>query len=121
MNNAPQPKEKGIMLNFRNIALIVGVLITIVFLYLVDPEVGLLKNLSAGSMVVYYLVLLSRATLVVALVHIFRKILFPYPEADFRVMLANALASPEGAGLASIAIAIMVLAISATVIAVLIA
>ena len=118
MNNSVV-STKGITFKFRNIALMVGVLFTIIFLYLVDPQVGLFKGASSGSLLLYYLVLLSRITLLAALTHIFRKILFPYVEADYRELLARARESSEGAGLAAISISMMMICITAMTIAVL--
>jgi hypothetical protein len=69
-------------------------------LYLMDPDEGL-------SLAVW-LASFSKAFLITACVHLIRKLFFDYPEADMRSLFARARSTPEGSGLALIALAIIV-------------
>lgn len=69
-------------------------------LYALDPDQGL-------SLVVW-LASFSKAFLITACVHLIRKMFFDYPEADMRSLFTRARATPEGSGLALIALAIIV-------------
>lgn len=74
----------------------------ITLLYAMDPDGGL-------SLAVW-LASFSKAFLVTACVHAIRKLFFDYPEADMRGLFNRARMTPEGSGLALVALAIIIAA-----------
>lgn len=87
------------MMRFRYIFLIGGSALVLAALYLTDPD----KGITTGML------LLSLVTplLAVGFVHLARKALHDYPEADARRLFKKAGEDPIGAGLALIALAIV--------------
>lgn len=77
-------------------------IIVLTVLYLMDPDQGL-------SLAVW-LASFSKAFLVTACAHLIRKAFFDYPEADMQSLFIRARATPEGSGLALIALAIIIAA-----------
>lgn len=76
--------------------------IVLLVLLAMDPDSGL-------SLAVW-LANFGKAFLVTACVHLIRKMFFDYPEADMQSLFSRARATPEGSGLALIALAIIVAA-----------
>jgi hypothetical protein len=72
-------------------------------LFSMDPDHGL-------SLAVW-LASFSRAFLIVAGAHLIRKLFFDYPEADMQGLFSRARSTPEGSGLALIALAIFLAAV----------
>lgn len=88
------------MFRFRNLFLFVGSLAVLAALFGTDPDGGL----STGMLVLGLLV----CVLAVAFAHVSRKALTDYPEADMRTLFKKASESPTGAGLALIALSILI-------------
>jgi len=88
---------------FRYRFIVGGTVVVIAALLLTDPD----RGLSTGVL------LLSLATglIAVLLAHLARKALHDYPEADMRTLFAKAGQSPVGAGLALVALSIVVSAL----------
>jgi hypothetical protein len=87
-------------IRLRHIVLTLGSIAVLGALYLTDPDNGL----STGMLVLGLLV----CVLALALSHLARKALFDYPEADMRRLFAKAGEDPVGAGLALIALSIVI-------------
>jgi hypothetical protein len=90
-------------LRVRTIYLVLGCISVLVGLFFTDPDGGTSTGL--------YLLGLSVSILAVALMHISRKALFDYPEADMQKLLAKAVEGSTGAGLALVAMAIVMAAL----------
>lgn len=91
------------MFRFRNICLAFGSLLVLAALLYTDPDGGL----STGMLVLGLLV----CVLAVAFAHISRKALTDYPEADMRALFRKAGEGSTGAGLALVALAIIIAAL----------
>jgi hypothetical protein len=91
------------MFRFRNLYLILGSALVLGALFYTDPDGGL----STGMLVLGLLV----CVLAVAFAHISRKALTDYPEADMQKLFARASESPTGAGLALVALSILMAAL----------
>lgn len=87
-------------IRFRYIALVGGTAAVIAALFLTDPDEGSLST---------KLLLLAAVSPIVAvlLAHVFRRALHDYPEADMQRLFRKAAESPVGAGLALIALSIV--------------
>lgn len=86
-------------MRFRHLFLIGGSALVLAALYLTDPDQGITTGMLLLSLVT--------PLLAVAFVHLARKALHDYPEADARGLFAKAGENPVGAGLALIALAIV--------------
>jgi len=91
-----------------------GILVTLLWL-LTDPDTGIIENLPIGASTIATLIILLKTVLYVALLHLSRRALIDY--IDFKIYFLKALESPEGAGYATIAISIIMVAISITMLA----
>lgn len=100
-------------MRFRNVFLGIGSLLTVFVLLLSDPDGGLVQNLPYGSGTVSLLISLVISILYIGLLHLARKGLFDY--IDLSVYFKKALEQPVGAGLALVAIAISMLAVSVVI------
>lgn len=92
-------KPKGIF-RMRNIFIWPLTLLLIGMLWLTDPDNG-------ASMFIYLIKLTTGFFFAVTLAHLGRRIMFDYPEADARSTFDKARETPTGAGLLSVAIAII--------------
>jgi hypothetical protein len=86
-------------MRFRHLFLIGGSAIVLAALYLTDPDRGITTGMLVLSLVT--------PLLAVGFVHLARKALHDYPEADARTLFRKAGEHPIGAGLALIALAIV--------------
>lgn len=86
-------------LRFRNLFIILGTLLVLIGLFLTDVDNGVQTVLMIGG--------LASGLLALLFAHLSRKALFDYPEADMRKLFRTAGKEPTGAGLALIAIAIV--------------
>lgn len=102
----------------RTILLLLGFVLVPFTFWLTDPDTGLVSNLGSFAGVVNYLVYVSPIFLFIGMWFIARKLLFDYPEADFRLLLKRANDSATGAGLALVSIAIMMLGVAVIIYAV---
>jgi hypothetical protein len=85
---------------FRHTWMIGGSIAVLLLLYFTDPDDGLSTGMLLLSLVVPIIAILFS--------HWGRKAFFDYPEADMRLLFAEARKTPTGAGLALIAIAIVI-------------
>lgn len=103
-------------MRFRNVFLAMGSLLTVLVLFLSDPDGGFVQNLPFGSGTVTTLITLLSSVLYVGFLHFSRKALLDY--IDLEEYFKKALLTPEGAGKALIAVSIMMLSVALVVIAV---
>lgn len=102
-------------MKFRNVFLGIGSILTILVLFLSDPDGGLVQNLPFGSGTVSLLIMLVISILYIGLLHLARKALFDY--INLEVYFKKALLTPEGSGMALISIAIAMVAIAVVILA----
>lgn len=102
-------------MRFRNVFLLIGSLLTIVVLFMSDPDSGLVQNLPFGGGTVALLIVLVTSILYVGMLHLSRRALMDY--IDLEVYFKKALMSPEGAGLAIIGVGLMMVAIALVILA----
>lgn len=86
-------------MRFRTIFTVGGSIAVVATLYLTDPD----KGVGTGMI----LLGLVSPIIAVAFAHLARKALFDYPEADMQRLFREALGSPTGAGLALVAMALV--------------
>lgn len=89
--------------HYRNWFLFLGVLAAVLASYWSDPDGGLSTALAGVG--------LLQGLVAVAIVHVIRKALTPYDEADWQTLFSRAGQGPTGAGLALVAQAIVVFAL----------
>ena len=99
-------------MRFRNAFVVMGGLFAILLLFLSDPDLGIVQNMAVGAGTVATLIFLFKAILGIGLLHLARKALMDYPEADFRKLGIEALKDPKASAMYAIAIAIYSLAIA---------
>lgn len=87
-------------MRFRHLFLLGGGIIVLAALLFTDPDGGVSTGMLMLKMVIPVLAILFA--------HVARKALFDYDEADFQSLLRKASESPTGAGLALVAIAIVI-------------
>lgn len=102
-------------IRFRNIFLGIGSLLTIALLLLSDPDGGLVSNLPFGGATLSTLIVLVTSILFIGLLHLARKAYVDY--IDLEQFFKKAIGTPEGAGLALIAIGLMMVSIALVIIA----
>jgi hypothetical protein len=102
-------------MRFRNVFLGIGALLVILILMLTDPSTGAVRQLPFGAGALATLVTLFVAILYVGFLHISRKGLLDY--IDVQVFFEKALETPQGAGLALIAVGLYTIAFSIVVFA----
>lgn len=95
---------------FRNMYMIYGSLFVLTMWILTDPDLGLIYNLPIGGSTVAMLMILMKAVLYVALLHLSRKALMDYLNLD--VLFKKAAETPDGAGKAIIGVSIIYVAIA---------
>lgn len=100
-------------MRFRNVFLGLGSILVILVLLLSDPDSGLVQNLPFGASTLSVLIILMTSILYISLLHIARKGLMDY--IDLEVFFKKSILSPEGAGMALIAIGIMMNAIATVI------
>lgn len=98
-------KETGLFWNKRNIYLTVATVVAAVLWMTTDPNDGVVNNLPFGAGLAFVILMLVRVAFLALSAHLIRKILFPYVEADFQLLLRKAKETPEGAGFAALAVA----------------
>lgn len=87
------------LMRFRNLFLMLGSALVLAALFITDPDQGL----NTG----FWTLSLAKGVVAVAFAHFARKALFDYVEADLQDLFAQAKLSPTGAGLALVAVAIV--------------
>jgi hypothetical protein len=99
-----------INMRFRHYYMGLGSLLVMAIWILGDPDLGIVNKLPFGAATLATFMLLLKAVLYVALLHVSRKALMDY--VDLEKVFDKALKSADGAGSAAIAIAITNLAIA---------
>jgi len=94
-------------MRYRDLFMAVGSFVVLAALFVSDPDSGILQNLPFGGSTIAGLLVFSKAILALAFAHYGRKALFDYPEGDFQTTAAKALEGSTGAGLLSVAYAIV--------------
>jgi len=102
-------------MRFRNIYMILGSLLVLSLWLVTDPDIGLIQSLPFGVGMVATLIVLLKSVLYVTILHISRRALLDY--LDLQKLFEKAMERSEGAGSATIAVAIIILAISITIFA----
>ena len=102
-------------MRFRHIFLTLGSVLTLLVLFLSDPDLGFISNLPFGAGTLTILVVLVSSVLYIGLLHLARKALFDY--LDLAEFFRKAIQTPEGSGLALIAVAIAMVAIAIAILA----
>ena len=108
----------SVIIRKRNRNLIMYTAIAVGLWIITDPDLGYFQNMRYGAPLLSMLTAAASVVFFILAFHIVRKVLFDYPEADFRSMLKLARKSSAGAGMAAIAIGLMMLAISIIIAAV---
>lgn len=103
------------MLRFRHAFLGLGGFLTVLVLFLSDPDVGLVQNLPFGAGAFSVLITLVISILYIGVLHLARRALADY--IDLEVYFKKALLTPEGAGLAIIGVALMMVSIGLVILA----
>lgn len=93
------------MIRFRNLFLLLGSAIVLGALVATDPDDGLLTG--------FWVLSIAKGMVAVAFAHLARKALADYPEADMQTLFRRAREHPVGAGLALVALAIVISALLA--------
>ena len=96
----------------RNVYIYIGSLVVLALYVLTDPFFGIIQNLPLGAGTIATVLIILKGLLYVSLLHLTRKFIFDYDEADFSQLNKNAMTTPEGSGLAMIAYGLMVIAFS---------
>lgn len=102
-------------MRFRNVFLLIGGLLTTAVLFLSDPDGGFVQNLPFGAGTITTLIVLVSSILYIGVLHFGRKALLDY--IDLRDYFKKALLTPEGAGLALVAVAGMMISIALVILA----
>lgn len=95
---------------FRNVFIGIGGVLTILLMFLLDPDSRLVENLPLGATTVVQLGLILKIILFVGVLHFSRKALFDY--IDLSAFFERAYQTPEGAGRALMAIALTMVAVA---------
>ena len=102
-------------MRFRHVFIGIGGILTVLLLLMSDPDGGFIHNLSFGGPTLATIIILLSSILYIGLLHVARKGLFDY--IDLEVFFKKALQTPEGAGLALIAVSLAMIAISLAIMA----
>lgn len=102
-------------MRFRHIFLTIGSVLTLLLLFLSDPDGGMVQNLPFGAGTLTVLIVLVSSILYIALLHMARKALMDY--IDLEVFFKTAVRTPEGAGLAIIGVGLVMIAIAIVILA----
>ena len=100
------------MLRFRNLYMYIGTFLVVLLYLATDPDSGFIESLPFGASTLAMLVITLKAIMYVTILHLSRKALFDYPEADFQKLARQAMATSQGAGSFAIAMAVVMLAVS---------
>lgn len=104
----------------RDTYLIYGTLLALALYTVTDPDLGLISNMTYGGETLALVVLTIKAVIYLSLLHWSRKALFDYPCGDFEALGDMSIKTPVSAAIYAVAIAIMSLAISIIISAVII-
>ena len=104
-------------MRFRYVYMILGSILVLGLWMLSDPDAGIIEHLPFGGSTLATLIFLSKAVLYGAMLHITRKGLMDYKEADLQLAMRRALGSPSGAGMVVIGIGLICIAIAILILA----
>ena len=102
-------------MRFRHFYMVLGTILTMLVWLITDPDAGVIQNLPFGTGLIASLAILLKTVVYVGMLHLSRRALIDY--VDLRVYFERALQTAEGAGQATIAIAIIMLSLSITMFA----
>ena len=102
-------------MRFRDLFLGIGSILTLAVLVLSDPDNGLVENLPFGAGTLSILIVLVSSILYIGLLHMARKALMDY--LDMLTYFKKALGTPEGAGLALIAVGLIMISVALVILA----
>lgn len=102
-------------MRFRHIFIGIGSLLTVLILFLSDPDGGFIHNLPFGAGTLATLIILVTSILYIGLLHLARKALIDY--IDLEEYFKKALQTSEGSGLALIGIGLIMISISLVILA----
>jgi len=94
----------------RGFFIYVGLLFTAALWLSTDPDLGLYQDLPFGASLVGLITAVVTSVPYLIMLHIARKALFDYKEADFKLVAKKAIETPTGAGLVIVGVAIAILA-----------
>ena len=94
-------------MKYRDKFMLIATGIVLLALFASDPDIGFLQALPFGGSTLAGLLIFSKAIIALAFAHYGRKVLFDYPEGDFQKAAAKALESSIGAGLLTLAYALV--------------
>lgn len=114
-SQTPQTAVKDGSTKFRYYFIVVGSLLAILALFITDPESRLVTALPFGAAVIPKLIGLTSAIIVIGLLHYARRALLDY--IDLSALFAKAAETPQGAGLAVIAVGLVFVAIAIAILA----
>lgn len=100
---------------FRYYFMGLGSLLAILMLFLIDPESKLVTGLPFGAAVIPKLGGLLATIITLAMLHFGRKSLVDY--LDLSSIFAKAIETPQGAGLAAVAVGLIYVAVAITILA----
>lgn len=113
------PEERPAMIRFRNKFIVVGGLLVVMLWLLTDPALGLITALPFGAGTLAETTMLLRFVVLVGFLHAGRRALIDY--IDLEVYFRKAIETPQGAGLALVAVGGIFLSLAIVLAAVLIA
>jgi len=100
-------------MRFRHAFIGIGGILIVFILLLTDPQNDIITNLPFGSGTLAMLIVLFSSLLYIGFLHIARKGLLDY--IDLKIYFEKALLTPEGSGLALIAVGLIMISIAITI------
>lgn len=97
-------------IRFRNWFMVIGVTTALLLSILMDPDLGVITQMTFGTALVAQLTIMSKAFLFIALLHFSRKALADY--IDLEDLFKRALGSPGGAGSAIIGVGLVMVSLA---------
>ena len=95
---------------FRNIYIVLGLVLLALAWTLTDPDVHLVENLPYAAPLVSMIVILLKIVPYVGMLHLSRKALLDY--VDLQQLFLKAIETPTGAGLVVVGIGLIMISIS---------
>lgn len=102
-------------MRFRNVFMVYGTLLTIMVWVLSDPDLGFVQNLPFGSSTAGTFIILLKSVIYVAALHLSRRALVDY--LDLEEYFLKAKETAQGAGLATLAVGLIMVAIAIVILA----
>ena len=102
-------------MRFRHVFMGIGGFLVFLLLLITDPDGGILKNIPFGSSTLSLIIILLTSILYIGMLHLARKGIVDY--IDLEEYFKKALMTPEGAGLALIAVGLIMVSISLVILA----